>query len=170
MFELSYLYNAHAIHSQWQFVVLIVFGVMHAAAVLLATDGMSSAKAALGQILRENPSPKISKSDEDFERMGVEFVWGYQELNLDDLNDLFSRVSPPWCWNFVTLHLLAESNLLPDQNNKGTMLSAIRCTARHASVKSLSIMRRCRREKFWRNLQYRRSFLASVSGSRNALR
>lgn len=68
--------------------VTVVF--THAAAALLATDGMSSAKAGLG--LRENPSPSISKSDEDFEKMGVEFVWGYHDINLEDLNDLFSRV------------------------------------------------------------------------------
>lgn len=70
--------------------VIVVCGCTHAAAALLATDGMSSAKAGLG--LRENPSPSISKSDEDFEKMGVEFVWGYHDINLEDLNDLFSRV------------------------------------------------------------------------------
>ena len=66
---------------------------VHAVAAALAADGMSSAKAALGQVLRGSSSPKISKSDEAFEKMGVEFVWGYHDLNLDELNDLFSRVS-----------------------------------------------------------------------------
>ncbi|KAK9902096.1 hypothetical protein WJX75_004187 [Coccomyxa subellipsoidea] len=66
-----------------------------AAAAMLASDGISSAKAALGHALREKPSPRISKSDEDFENMGVEFVWGYHDLNLEDLNDLFSRVGFP---------------------------------------------------------------------------
>ncbi|CAL8466085.1 g5621 [Coccomyxa elongata] len=73
---------------------LLYVGVQ-AAAAALAADGMSSAKAALGQVLRRNPSPKISKSDEAFEKMGVEFVWGYSDLNLDELNDLFSRVGFP---------------------------------------------------------------------------
>lgn len=75
---------------------------------MLASDGISSAKAALGQALQGNPSPRISKSDEDFEKMGVEFVWGYSDLNLDDLNDLFSRVRPSMiCHPLLAFTLLA---------------------------------------------------------------
>lgn len=118
-----------------RFVVFTILGVMHAAAVLLATDGMSSAKAALGQALRDNPSPKISKSDEDFERMGVEFVWGYHELNLDELNDLFSRVSPPWCRNSVTLHLVAESKIFFLLTRK----TKAQCSAQSAALQGMPV-------------------------------
>jgi hypothetical protein len=80
-----------------------------AAAAMLASDGISSAKAALGHALREKPSPRISKSDEDFENMGVEFVWGYHDLNLEDLNDLFSRVRPfMTCTSILCYHSPTE--------------------------------------------------------------
>lgn len=62
-------------------------------AAALSLDGISSAKAGLWQSMQQSPTPKVSKSDEEFERMGVEFVWGYEGLSIDELNDLFSRVS-----------------------------------------------------------------------------
>ena len=76
---------------------------------MLASDGISSTKAALGHALREKPSPRISKRDEDFENMGVEFVWGYHDLNLEDLNDLFSRVRPfMTCTSILCYHSPTE--------------------------------------------------------------
>ncbi|GAB4813780.1 hypothetical protein N2152v2_000826 [Parachlorella kessleri] len=40
------------------------------------------------------PPPPISKSDETFLADGLEFVWG-NEVNLNELNDLFHRVGFP---------------------------------------------------------------------------
>ena len=36
--------------------------------------------------------PRVSKSDEAFAKDGVEFVWGADDVNVDELNDLFAKV------------------------------------------------------------------------------
>ncbi len=59
-------------------------------------DGISSAKAGLWQAMQQSPTPKISKSDEEFEKLGVEFLWDDEDLRIDELNDLFYRVSTPF--------------------------------------------------------------------------
>ena len=41
------------------------------------------------------PHPEISKTDEAFLADGVEFVWGIETMNYDNLNDLFQKVGFP---------------------------------------------------------------------------
>lgn len=41
------------------------------------------------------PPPPITKSDQSFLEDGVSFVWGTQELGIDELNDLFLKVNFP---------------------------------------------------------------------------
>lgn len=41
---------------------------------------------------RARTIPKISKSDEAFAKECIDFVWGYEDINTSELNDLFERV------------------------------------------------------------------------------
>lgn len=41
------------------------------------------------------PVPMITKPDEEFEREGIQFVWGTADICIDELNDLFQRVGFP---------------------------------------------------------------------------
>lgn len=38
------------------------------------------------------PPPNVSKADEDFLRDGIEFVWGIDGIDIEELNTLFSKV------------------------------------------------------------------------------
>ena len=38
------------------------------------------------------PPPQVSKSDDDFLRDGIEFVWGIDGIDVEELNTLFSKV------------------------------------------------------------------------------
>ena len=58
----------------------------------LSVDGICSRKATLGLDVPQ-PPPVISQPDEYFEKLGLEFVAGHEELSITELNDLFSRVS-----------------------------------------------------------------------------
>lgn len=57
-------------------------------------DGISSGKVTWIEKLPGGaaPAPPISRSDEDFEQLGVEFVYGPEGIDLSELNDLFERV------------------------------------------------------------------------------
>jgi hypothetical protein len=57
----------------------------------LSVDGVCGRKADL-MAGAQQAQPAISKSDEHFQAMGLEFVSGTDELSIADLNDLFSRV------------------------------------------------------------------------------
>lgn len=39
------------------------------------------------------PPPTVSKADEDFLRDGIEFVWGIDGIDIEELNTLFSKVA-----------------------------------------------------------------------------
>lgn len=41
------------------------------------------------------PAPDITKSDDSFAVDGIEFIWGTDTLNIEELNDLFQRVGFP---------------------------------------------------------------------------
>lgn len=69
-----------------------------AVAALATREGISRKKASFGYYLDEHEHPRISKSDQHYEGKGMEFVWGMDELSIDELNELFMRVicmSPP---------------------------------------------------------------------------
>ena len=57
-------------------------------------EGLSRKKASFGYYLDEHEHPRISRTDEHFEDKGMQFVWGMEELSIDDLNTLFVRVIP----------------------------------------------------------------------------
>lgn len=38
------------------------------------------------------PPPSVSKTDEEFLRDGIEFVWGIDGIDVEELNILFSKV------------------------------------------------------------------------------
>ena len=64
----------------------------------LLTDGMSTTKQSLmadTATPAKLPPPQISKTDAQFADDGVEFVWGIENLNYDELNDLFQKVGFP---------------------------------------------------------------------------
>lgn len=62
-------------------------------AALAVQEGISQKKPSLGYRLEEHEHPRISRTDQQFEDKGLEFVWGMEELSIDELNDLFLRVS-----------------------------------------------------------------------------
>lgn len=66
------------------------------AAATAVTEGVSADKPALmsDAAAQRLPPPPISKSDEAFSEMGVEFVWS-NELDMAELNDLFQKVGFP---------------------------------------------------------------------------
>ena len=78
------------------------------------TEGMSGTKSALvaGTVLRPPPAPAISRSDAAFAADGVEFVFGGDELDIDELNDLFEKVSRDswqmWSSGCSPLHAIAS--------------------------------------------------------------
>lgn len=76
-------------HSQCQLLANTGLGFC---ATAVAADGVCSRKATLGIDAPHLP-PVISKPDEYFDSLGLEFVSGNAELSISDLNDLFSRVS-----------------------------------------------------------------------------
>ena len=57
----------------------------------LSADGICNRKATLG-LDAPHPPPVISQPDEYFEKLGLEFVAGHEEISITELNDLFSRV------------------------------------------------------------------------------
>ena len=62
-------------------------------AALAVQEGICQKKPTLGYHLEEHDYPRISRTDQQFEDKGLEFVWGMEELSIDELNDLFLRVS-----------------------------------------------------------------------------
>lgn len=56
-------------------------------------EGLSRKKASFGYFLDEHEHPRISRTDEHFQDKGMQFVWGMEELSIDELNTLFVRVS-----------------------------------------------------------------------------
>ena len=66
-------------------------------AALAVQEGLSRKKASFGYCLDEDEHPRISRTDQQFEEKGLEFVWGMDELSIDELNDLFVRVSRSAC-------------------------------------------------------------------------
>lgn len=61
-------------------------------AALAVREGLSRKKASFGYFLDEHEHPRISRADEHFEDKGMQFIWGMEELSIDDLNTLFVRV------------------------------------------------------------------------------
>ena len=69
-------------------------GHSHAGVAALAVrEGLSKKKASFGYFLDEHEHPRISRTDEYYEEKGMQFVWGMEELSIEDLNSLFGRVS-----------------------------------------------------------------------------
>ncbi len=62
-------------------------------AALAVQEGISQKKPCLGYRLEEDEHPRISRTDQQFEDKGLEFMWGMEQLSIDELNDLFLRVS-----------------------------------------------------------------------------
>lgn len=62
-----------------------------------AADGISGGKVTWVERLPGGaaPPPTISKSDDDFKALGVEFVYGAEGIDLSQLNELFEKVSFP---------------------------------------------------------------------------
>ena len=69
-------------------------GHSHAGVAALAVrEGLSKKKASFGYFLDAHEHPRISRTDEYYEDKGMQFVWGMEELSIEDLNSLFGRVS-----------------------------------------------------------------------------
>jgi N-acetylglutamate synthase-like GNAT family acetyltransferase len=67
-------------------------------ATLLSNDGISTDKHSLMADTASParlPPPQISKTNTQFAEDGVEFVWGIESLNYNELNDLFQKVGFP---------------------------------------------------------------------------
>lgn len=56
-------------------------------------EGLSKKKASFGYYLDTHEQPRVSRTDQHYEDNGMQFVWGMEELSIDELNDLFVRVS-----------------------------------------------------------------------------
>lgn len=73
-------------------------GFSTATSATLLDDGISTTKQSLmadTATPARLPPPHISKTDKQFADEGVEFVWGIESLNYDELNDLFQKVGFP---------------------------------------------------------------------------
>jgi hypothetical protein len=68
---------------------LPIFFVWMAAAAEGISPGKSSWSVLHGEHLQP---PPITKPDTVFNEMGAEFVYGYEDVNLAELNDLFEKV------------------------------------------------------------------------------
>ena len=62
-------------------------------AALAVREGLSKKKASFGYYLDAHEQPRVSRTDQHYEDNGMQFVWGMEELSIDELNDLFVRVS-----------------------------------------------------------------------------
>lgn len=72
--------------------------ILEIAAITLDGEGVSVIKPALIADTvgaAKLPVPTITRADEDFEKDGIQFVWGTKDLCIDELNDLFQRVGFP---------------------------------------------------------------------------
>lgn len=58
-----------------------------------AMDGLCPGKADWQQTIIKSKlqAPALTKQDAAFEKEGCEFVWGLEELTVDDLNSLFKK-------------------------------------------------------------------------------
>ncbi len=60
---------------------------------LAVAEGVSTDKNQLTNLLSQQVvAPSISKQDIVFADQGLQFVWGHQNIDLDELNRLFEKV------------------------------------------------------------------------------
>lgn len=117
---------------------------MHAQACLQLTmrfcpaeDGVSP-HLSIGE--RARIIPKISKSDEAFAKECIDFVWGHEDINISELNDLFERVRTHHTHTFASLAAVrpALAHTCVNADEHGCACSPARACTEQAPTKQAS--------------------------------
>lgn len=77
-----------------------------------AIDGLCPGKAEWQQTIDKSnlQAPPLTKQDAAFEKEGCQFVWGLNELTVEDLNSLFKKARNQVACHIPSLHMSAPAD------------------------------------------------------------